>query len=84
MPVPPNPNPPPKDPVRMSNRLRDAIVGRRHTHSQPYKDMAAAAGINAGLLSQLLHGKVVGRGDLRLAAIGRWMGLPPEEWEEPA
>lgn len=104
-----NPNPPPKDPVRMSKRLRHALITHRHESALcpdcdhgvagglpcqtcagtgyvrlRYIDVAAAIGLSPSMLSQLLHGKVVGRGDPRLAKVGRYFELPEEAWEEPA
>jgi hypothetical protein len=72
------------DPVRMSPRLRDAIDDYRIRTGSRYYAIASKAGIHRSLLSSLMHGKVVGKGDQRLAKIGRFIGLPAEEWEEPA
>jgi hypothetical protein len=74
----------PKEPVRLSRRLHDAILAYRATTGSRYYAIASKAGVNRSLFSSLLHGKVVGKGDLRLAKIGKFLGLPPEEWEEPA
>jgi transcriptional regulator with XRE-family HTH domain len=79
-----NPNPPPKDPVRMSRRLIDTIIQHRHTTGFKYYQIAGRAGVDKSLLSSLMHGKVVNQGDPRLAKIGQYFGLAPEEWEEPA
>jgi transcriptional regulator with XRE-family HTH domain len=82
-----NPNPPPKDPVRIAHRLRLAVVEHHRQTRQLYKDLAVKMGISPSLLSQLLHGKVVGKGDPRLLAIGQYLqgqGIDVLEWEEPA
>jgi transcriptional regulator with XRE-family HTH domain len=82
-----NPNPPPKDPVRLSAALRTALIAHRHQTRQLYKDLAVAIGISPSMLSQLLHGKIVPKGDPRLAAIGQYVqgqGIDVMEWEEPA
>ncbi len=79
---------PPKEPVRMSLRLRSAINEHRQKTGLRFFEIAARAGIDRSMLSTLMHGKVVGRGDERLAKVGRYMwqidGVAPEEWEEPA
>ncbi len=79
-----NPNPPPKDPVRMSKRLRHALITHRHERHLRYIDVAAAIGLSPSMLSQLLHGKVVGHGDPRLAMVGQFLEVPEAEREEPA
>ncbi len=83
----PNPNPPPKDPVRMSRQLRHALITHRRETGLRYIDIAAAIELSPSMLSQLLNGKVVGRGDPRLLKVGQYiqgLGLDVLEWEEPA
>ncbi len=79
---------PHKEPVRMSLCLRNALRDARQSTGLPFYRIAAQAGVDRSLLSMLLHGKVVGSGDARLARIGRWVsartGLPEGVWEEPA
>src|SRR5204862_1780304 len=81
-------NDPYKEPVRMSRRLREASREHQKTTGLRFYQIAGRAGIDRSILSLLLHGKVVGKGDARLAKIGRWMeqqtGLPADQWEEPA
>ena len=61
-------------------KVSQQFLIRLKLHESPAYKIAQQAGINPSTLSRLIHGiDPVRRGDERIVAVGRVLGVPPEQ-----